>query len=80
MFLLKLEADKITKLAIHGVTTQFVQELADVGFNNLSDNQVSELSIHGVDAGFIREIIELGLVEDGEVEKALALPEKELNS
>lgn len=57
-----------------------VQELSDVGFNNLSFKQLRELSIHGVDTGFIQEIIELGLVEDGEVKKALALPEKEPDS
>ena len=49
-----LSAEDLVALRIHGVTSQFVRELADLGYRTLSASQLRNMRIHGVTPSFVR--------------------------
>ncbi len=43
----KLDADDLTTFRIHGVTSQFVQELNDLGYERIDAEDLFSMRIHG---------------------------------
>jgi hypothetical protein len=42
-------------MRIHGVSTQFIHELKDAGYQNVPVEKLIEMRIHGIDADFLRK-------------------------
>jgi hypothetical protein len=47
-------------MKIHGVTPQFIREMKELGYGNLSREKLVQFRIHGVNAQFVREVREAG--------------------
>jgi hypothetical protein len=57
----KIEMEQLVAMRIHKATPEFAQEMAKLGYSNLSADQLINFRIHGVTPEFIREVGELGL-------------------
>jgi len=57
----KIDMDQVVAMRIHNATPEFAQEMAKLGYSNLSAEELINFRIHGVSPEFIREVGELGL-------------------
>ena len=48
-------------MAIHGVTPDFLQQLAALGYRDFSADDLVNLSIHGVSADYLRRLSQSGM-------------------
>ncbi len=51
--------DHLIRLRLHGVTPEYVEEMRDAGYGDLSPEELSELRIHGVSGDYVGEMREL---------------------
>jgi hypothetical protein len=45
-------------MRIHGVSTGFIREMAEVGYEEIPTETLTRMRIHGVDADFVSELAE----------------------
>jgi Mn-dependent DtxR family transcriptional regulator len=50
-------------MAIHGVTAEYLNELAALGYRNLSAEELVSLRIHGVSADYVRRLKQNGMTQ-----------------
>lgn len=55
-----LSLSKIVEFRIHGVTKEYVAEMAKAGFKNLTPDKIMELKIHGLTAKYIKDVRSAG--------------------
>jgi hypothetical protein len=58
-----LNADDVVSMAIHGVTAEYLNELASLGYRNLSAEELVSLRIHGVSADYVRRLKQNGMTQ-----------------
>jgi hypothetical protein len=51
---------KLGEAHMHGVTPDFIRDMADAGCENLTLHQIIELRIHGVSPDFVRQLHDAG--------------------
>ncbi|MFQ5599213.1 MAG: M56 family metallopeptidase, partial [Candidatus Krumholzibacteriia bacterium] len=56
----RLSVEELVRMRIHDVDPEFIQEMEELGFEDVSIDDLVELRIHGVDAEFMREMESLG--------------------
>ena len=56
----QLSVDELIKMRIHRVSAKSVQQLAELGYGDISFNDLMAAHIHGVTPSFIREMAALG--------------------
>lgn len=52
--------EKLVEMGIHGVTAEFLREVAQLGYKGLSAQDFIDLKIHGVDIGFLKSLKSFG--------------------
>jgi hypothetical protein len=50
-------------MAIHGVTGEYLQQLAALGYRNLTADDLVSLRIHGVSADYVRRLQQNGMTQ-----------------
>ena len=55
--------DELAQARLHGVDADYVQEMRDAGYDNLTLEELTELRIHGIHGDFVAEMRELGLTD-----------------
>ena len=55
-----LDHDMLVQFRIHGVTTEFVRELSELGYSRVPAQKLVEMRIHGVTPAFIRRVAAAG--------------------
>jgi len=55
-----LSLDRLVEFHIQGVSPEYVKEMLDLGYDNLSEDKLVEMKIHGVEPYFIESLVELG--------------------
>ena len=56
-----LDAGDVTSMAIHGVTAQFIDEMAAAGFKGFSADELVQMRIHGVTPAYARGLQQHGM-------------------
>ena len=56
-----LSLDRLVEFHIHGVSPEFVKEMLDLGYDNLSEKKLVEMKIHNVSPNFVRELKKWGI-------------------
>lgn len=63
--------DHLIRLRLHGISPDFIEEMREAGYDNLSPEELAELRIHGVTPDYVTEMREL--LGDVPVEKMTEL-------
>jgi hypothetical protein len=56
-----LDKDAIVSMRIHGVTPQYIRDMAALGYGRLTADQLVSMRIHGVTADYVRALHSQGL-------------------
>ncbi len=51
----RIPVEDLVQLRIHGVTTEFVNQLRGMGYGRAGVSDLVQLQIHGVSAAFVKE-------------------------
>ena len=51
-----LTLDQYLTSRIHGVTTEFIRELRELGYTDIPAKKLIQMKIHGIDASFVRKM------------------------
>jgi hypothetical protein len=55
-----MDFDDLIAFRIHGVTPDFIEEMAAAGYKELPAERLVEFRIHGVDGEFVKDLKEQG--------------------
>lgn len=58
-----VSVDKLIEAKEHGVTVEFIKELQQMGYKDLTLDQAIQLKDHGIDADFIRDMQKMGYTD-----------------
>ena len=56
----ELSQDQLMEMSLHGVNSDYVREMRELGLGDLSPGQLVEMKIHGVKPSFVKEMRALG--------------------
>jgi hypothetical protein len=57
----RLSPDDVVSMAIHGVSADYVEQLAALGYRNFSGEDLVNLRIHGVTPDYVRRLTQSGM-------------------